>query len=248
MNYLKYIINAGPQFSTFLPDLVPVLLDACLSNKAIEFHAVQDADLGGNNISFDEEENEDQTHMAGNTEVDLGNTNSDEDDDDDGQYKARIRTGLMDLKESAVVNLGRIAAACAGYEEGSSPQDAAERTPETDPFAPFVERTLKVMQKLTNYFHEQVRVKSLGVLRNMVLGSYQVSKRPGNMQVENQRRCQHIVTVVLPMLVHRMNKDFHREVCAVSVESIDAIVSELGSGCVANMLDSVGKIFILLFE
>lgn len=120
----------------------------------------------------------------------------------------------MDLKESAVVNLGRIAAACAGYEEGSSPQDAAERTPETDPFAPFVERTLKVMQKLTNYFHEQVRVKSLGVLRNMVLGSYQVSKRPGNMQVENQRRCQHIVTVVLPMLVHRMNKDFHREVCA----------------------------------
>jgi hypothetical protein len=234
----------GPQFSTFLPDLVPVLLDACLSNRALEFHEVNDADLsaGSNSFNFDEEENEASTAE----EEDIQGASGD--DDDDGVYKARIRTGLMDLKEAAVVNLGRIAAACAGYEEGQPADVTSDRVPEQDPFAPYVERTLTVMQKLTNYFHEQVRVTSLGVLRNIVLGSFQVSKRPGNMQNENQRRCAHIVSIVLPMFVHRMNKDFHREVAAVSVESVDAIVSELGSGCVENLLDPLAQQLLLFLQ
>ena len=143
----------------------------------------------------------------------------------------------MDLKEAAVVNLGRIAAACAGYVED---EGSANGIPETDPFAPFVERTLEVMRRMTVYFHDQIRVKSIGVLRNMVLGSYQVSKAPGPMQAENARRCQQIVQQVLPLLMLRMNKEFNREVAAVSVEAIDAMVNDLGTKGAVDAFGSGG--------
>ena len=216
----------GPQFASFLPELIPIILDAC-DQRTVEFRPMHDDDLhgGGSGLNFDEEE---QNDASANSEasIDLEQESGDDDDDDDGMYKAQVRTGLMDLKEAAVVNLGRIAAACAGYMED---EGSANGIPETDPFAPFVERTLEVMRRMTVYFHDQIRVKSIGVLRNMVLGSYQVSKAPGPMQAENARRCQQIVQQVLPLLMLRMNKEFNREVAAVSVEAIDAMVNDLGT-------------------
>jgi hypothetical protein len=223
----------GPQFSSFLPDLI------------------QDADLNGgaSSLNFDEEEEEDEASNGGsgdpNESIDLQN-GSDADDEDDGIYKAKVRTGAMDLKEAAVINLGRIAAACAGYHEDGQIDES--KIPETDPFAPFVERTLSVMTRLTTYFHEQIRVKSIGVIRNMILGSYQVSKKPSSMQNENSRRCQQIVTQALPIFMLRMNKDFNREVAAVSVEAIDAIVNDLGPGCIENTLDALVQQLMLFLE
>ena len=243
----------GPAFNPFLADLIPIMLDACLS-RAVEFHEVEDDDLrgGGSNINFGEEE-EEATGGDGDGGIDL---NEEDDDDDDGMYRAKVRTGLMDLKEAAIVNLGRIAAACAGYEEGGgsgsgSSEGNGGNTPDSDPFAPFVERTLDVMKQLTVYFHEQVKVKSIGVLRNMVLGSYQVSK--GGLQgsavwQENQRRCQALVSAVLPMLLLRMNKDFNREVCAVSVEAVDAIVHDLGSSSIEPHLDALVQQLLLYLQ
>ena len=102
--------------------------------------------------------------------IDLQTGSGEDDDDDDNRYKAKVRTGVMDLKEAAVVNLGRIAAACAGYDTDGGNEENKDSVPETDPFAPFVERTLEVMRRLTVYFHAQIRVKSIGVLRNMILG------------------------------------------------------------------------------
>ena len=62
---IEYVFNffgsiaecLGPQFASFLPDLVPIILDAC-DQKAVEFQEVTDDDLngGGGGLNFDEEE------------------------------------------------------------------------------------------------------------------------------------------------------------------------------------------------
>ena len=68
----------GPQFAPFLDDLVPIMLDHCLSNDAVVAVPNMDSDLyaGGAPALGDEDEAEDAD-----IEEDLGDRDTGDDDD-----------------------------------------------------------------------------------------------------------------------------------------------------------------------
>ncbi len=227
----------GPAFKPFLEQLVPLLDDQCLSNDAVEMVANADADL--------------QTSGAGH----LGEGDDEDDEDDEGlQYRRRVRVGMMDLKEAAIINLGRIAAACAGYDidgENNAAEGAAARTGvgvaagALDPFAPHVPRILSTMKRLLTYFQETIRVKAVGTMRNMTLarwyavsgGAKHGAGSNGNVPDHVARAplpesVRQIVAETVPLLILRMNKDQRKSVAASCVEAMDAFVQDMGAPCV----------------
>ena len=57
---------------------------------------------------------------------------------------------------AAVTNVGRICAAC------------------PTGFLPYVSQTLKCMRGLANHFHEEVKIKAIEAMRNLMLGVFEL--------------------------------------------------------------------------
>ena len=231
----------GPQFAPFLDDLVPIMLDHCLSNNAVVAVPNRDSDLyGGQGPGLGEEDDEDIAD-----DEDAGEDLGDEDtDDEDGmQYRARVRVGMMDLKEAAVVNIGRMAAAVVGYKIDPSAEQTTPDPKSNDPFLKWIDPTLNTMRRLTSYFQPEIRNKAIVTLRHIALSRWFLASGGekhgglGGQPIQRQSlpsNVASIVEAVIPLLLLRMNKDMSKTVVATCVETMEVFVRDMGSACIVG--------------
>ncbi|XP_010438570.1 PREDICTED: importin-4-like isoform X2 [Camelina sativa] len=171
----------------------------------------------GSAVDFDESDDE---HVN-----DFGGVSSDDDAHDEPRVRnISVRTGVLDEKAAATQALGLFAL----HTKAS--------------FAPYLEESLKIMDKHSAYFHEDVRLQAVTGLKHILAAAHAIFQNHN----DGAGKANEILDAVMNNYIKTMTKDDDKEVVAQACMSVADIMKDYGYVAIQNYLSSLVDATLLL--
>ncbi|CAA7039696.1 unnamed protein product, partial [Microthlaspi erraticum] len=156
---------------------------------------------------------------------DFGGVSSDDEAHDEPRIRnISVRTGVLDEKAAATQALGLFA-----LHTKSS-------------FAPYLEESLKIMDKHSGYFHEDVRLQAITGLKHILAAAHAIFQNHN----DGTGKANEILDTVMNTYIKTMAEDDDKEVVAQACMSIADIMKDYGYVAIQNYLSPLVDATLLL--
>ncbi|KAG4148850.1 hypothetical protein ERO13_D05G309200v2 [Gossypium hirsutum] len=137
----------------------------------------------------------------------FGEVSSDDEAHDEPRVRnISIRTGVLDEKAAATQALGLF----------------AQHTKSS--FAPYMEESLKILERHSGYFHEDVRLQAIIALKHILTAAHAIFQ----CQNDGSVKAKEVLDMVMNIYIKTMTEDDDREVVANACMSIADIIKDYG--------------------
>ncbi|KAF2531371.1 hypothetical protein F2Q70_00033183 [Brassica cretica] len=158
---------------------------------------------------------------------DFGGVSSDDEAHDEPRIRnISVRTGVLDEKAAATQALGLFA-----LHTKSS-------------FAPYLEESLKIMDKHSGYFHEDVRLQAVTGLKHILAAAHAIFQTHN----DGTGKANEILDTVMNIYIKTMAEDDDKEVVAQACLSIADIMKDYGYIAIQNYLPPLVDATLLLLR
>ncbi|CAG7884516.1 importin-4 [Brassica rapa] len=158
---------------------------------------------------------------------DFGGVSSDDEAHDEPRIRnISVRTGVLDEKAAATQALGLFA-----LHTKSS-------------FAPYLEESLKIMDKHSGYFHEDVRLQAVTGLKHILAAAHAIFQTHN----DGTGKANEILDTVMNIYIKAMAEDDDKEVVAQACLSIADIMKDYGYVAIQNYLQPLVDATLLLLR
>ncbi|KAJ4874232.1 ARM repeat superfamily protein [Raphanus sativus] len=156
---------------------------------------------------------------------DFGGVSSDDEAHDEPRIRnISVRTGVLDEKAAATQALGLFA-----LHTKSS-------------FAPYLEESLRIMDKHSGYFHEDVRLQAITGLKHILAAAHAIFQTHN----DGTGKANEILDTVMNIYIKTMADDDDKEVVAQACLSIADIMKDYGYAAIQNYLSPLVDATLLL--
>lgn len=176
---------------------------------------------------------------GGDDETGLGGAGGGDDSEDEDDIRAiTVRTAWLDEKAAAVFCLGNLAEAM-----GAS-------------FLPHLEQSLKVVENVAQYFHEDVRQNVQACLQKLWAVSFHAHTAPMRASVQDPALAQQMVHPHTSLLLDKVmahylqciKSDDDKETVALACEALCATIPLVGGFCMQKSLAQIAQVLTQLFD
>ncbi|KAL8237487.1 hypothetical protein R6Q59_018568 [Mikania micrantha] len=159
--------------------------------------------------------------------VGLGVVSSDDEDQDEPIVgNIRIRTAVLDEKAAAIQALGLFALHTKSA------------------YAPYLEESLVIMMKHSNYFHEDVRLLSVIGLKHILTVAHVILQGHN----EGTSKMKQILDSVMTIYIKTMNQDEDKEVVAQTCMSVAQVIGDFGYAAIEPHMASLVESTLVLLQ